>query len=199
MNGTSIFGCQFASVSACVTGKFYQMGRSNVRRRHRNLLDYPDSHNLWNTQILTRIWPLLTRLPDDSLLLLQPDRAFTNIISYLQVQLLFVFPRVSFRVWAFLYSAKLMWLKFLHLLKKKIWKSILHKSLIHSKIRRFFFFVDFWSRWFFDIFEFNPDQIRKAASEQVRCSIVARNTSLVNQRDIHWHTVRPVFKISGSI
>ena len=138
MNGTSIFGCLFASVSACVTGKFYQMGRSNVRRRHRNLLDYPDSHNLWNTQILTRIWPFLTRLPDDSLLLLQPDRAFTNIISYLQVQLLFVFPRVSFRVWAFLYSAKLMWLKFLHLLKKKIWKSILHKSLIQSKIRRFF-------------------------------------------------------------
>ena len=198
MNGTSIFGCQFASVSALTTGNFYQMGRSNVRRRHRNLLDYPDSHNLWNTQILTRIWPLLTRLPDDILLLLQPDRAFTNIISYLQVQLLFVFPRVSFRVWAFLYSAKLMWLKFLHLLKKKYENQF---CINHLYTRKFdvFFFVDFWSRWFFDIFEFNPDQIRKAASEQVRCSIVARNTSLVNQRDIHWHTVRAIFKISRSI
>ena len=143
MNGTSIFGCPLASVSACLTGKFYQMGRSNVRRRHRNLLDYPDSHNLWNTQILTRIWPLLTRLPDDSLLLLQPDRAFTNIISYLQVQLLFVFPRVSFRVWAFLYSAKLMWLKFLHLLKTKKYENQFCINHLYSRKFDVFFFCRF--------------------------------------------------------
>ena len=114
-------------------------------RRNRNLFDYPDSHNLWNTQILTRIWPLLTRLGDKKLLLLQSlieSTFFISRISYLPVRLLFVFPMVSFRVWAFLYSAKLMWLQFLHLLKKEIWKSILHKSLIHSKTRRLFqFFV----------------------------------------------------------
>ena len=145
MNGTSIFGCLFASVSALTTGNFYQMGRSNVRRRHRNLLDYPDSHNLWNTQILTRIWPFLTRLPDDSLLLLQP--------SFINYRLNLVLPsssasfclsqgiisRLSFSVFSEVDVIKISSSSE----NEKIWKSILHKSLIHSKIRRFFFFCQF--------------------------------------------------------
>ena len=165
-------------------------------RRNRNLFDYPDSHNLWNTQILTRIWPLLTRLGDKKLLLLQSlieSTFFISRISYLPVRLLFVFPMVSFRVWAFLYSAKLMWLQFLHLLKKKYENQFCINHLYTRKLDGFFSFL---SRWFFDIFEFNPDQIRRAAPEQVRCSIVARNTSLVNQRDIHRHTVKHCLSFS---
>ena len=153
-------------------------------------------------QILTRIWPLLTRLTDDSLLLLHTDKVYTNLAS-LEPHKLFqsvllpsswasfclshgIISRLSFSVFSDVDVITISSSS-----EKKYENQFCINHLYTRKLDVFSSFVHiFLSRWFFDIFEFNPDQIRRAAQEQTECSIVTRNTSPVNQWDIHRHTVK---------